>query len=195
MLIGYARTSTEDQVAGFEAQLGELTTAGCKKIFQEQVSSVAERDQLTELLSYVRDGDTVVVTKLDRLARSVAHLLSIVASIEARGASLRILAMQLDTSTATGKLMLTTLGAVAEFERSMMLERQRVGIAKAKAEGRYKGRPATAMKQGDAVRTLMAEGLGAVAIADRLGISRASVWRISRALDASASIEPGNVQH
>ena len=131
MLIGYARTSTVEQEAGFEAQKRDLSTVGCTKLFAEQVSSVAQRDELEAALDYLRDDDVLVVTKLDRLARSMANLLDIVARIEAKGASLRILAMNLDTTTATGKLMLNVLGSVAEFERSMMLERQREGIAKA----------------------------------------------------------------
>lgn len=184
MLIGYARTSTEDQAAGFEAQRRDLEAVGCKKIYSEQVSSVAERAQLDDLLNFIREGDVVVVTKLDRLARSVRNLLDIVAQIEAKGASLRILAMQLDTSTATGKLMLTTLGAVAEFERSMMLERQKEGIAKAKRDGKYKGRVPTAMAKTDQVRALLADGVGVCAAADQLGISRSSVWRISKAIAA-----------
>ena len=139
MQIGYARTSTVDQVAGFEAQRRDLSAAGCKKVFAEQVSSVAERQQLMAALDYLRDGDTLIVTKLDRVARSVRDLMEIVHRIETKGAGLRILAMNLDTTTPTGTLMLQVLGAVAEFERSMMLERQREGIAKAKAEGKYQG--------------------------------------------------------
>ena len=181
MLIGYARTSTADQEAGFDAQRRDLDAVGCKRIFAEQVSSVAQRDELAKLLSFIREGDVLVVTKLDRLARSMRDLLDIVAKIEAVGASLRILAMNLDTSTATGKLMLNVLGSVAEFERSMMLERQRESIAKAKADGKYKGRAPTAKAKAAEVKALAAESVGAVEIADRLGISRSSVWRIMSA--------------
>ena len=179
MLIGYARTSTVEQEAGFDAQRRDLVAVGCEKVFAEQVSSVAQRDQLQACLDYARDGDVIVVTKLDRLARSMAHLLDIVARIEAKGASLRILAMNLDTTTATGKLMLNVLGSVAEFERSMMLERQREGIAKAKSEGKYKGRAPTARAKSDEVRKLLASGIGPVEIATQLNISRSSVWRIA----------------
>src|SRR5690606_41482934 len=118
MLIGYARTSTLDQVAGFEAQRRDLEAAGCQKIFAEQVSSVGNRVQLKAALDYLREGDILVVTKLDRLARSVRDLMEIVDTIEAKGAGLRILGMNLDTTTPTGRLMLQVLGAVAEFERS-----------------------------------------------------------------------------
>ena len=113
--------------------------AGCEKVFAEQISSIAQRNQLQDALDYIREGDVLVVTKLDRLARSMPDLLNIIAKVERKGASLRILGMSLDTTTATGKLMLNVLGSVAEFERSMMLERQREGIAKAKADGKYKG--------------------------------------------------------
>ena len=181
MIIGYARTSTVEQEAGFEAQQRDLAAAGCTKVFAEQVSSMAQRDQLDAALAYLRDGDVLVVTKLDRLARSMRNLLDIVAQIEAKGASLRILAMNLDTSTATGKLMLNVLGSVAEFERSMMLERQKDGITKAKGEGKYKGRAPTAMAKADDVHALVLEGLGTMAIAERLGVSRTSVWRIVKA--------------
>ena len=149
MLIGYARTSTLDQKAGIEAQVRDLQVAGCERLFQEQVSSVdvANREQLALALDFIREGDALVVTKLDRLARSVAHLMTILEALKAKGASLRILSMGIDTSTPTGKLMLTLLGGVAEFEREIMLERQREGIAKAKAEGKYKGRKPTARRR------------------------------------------------
>jgi DNA invertase Pin-like site-specific DNA recombinase len=181
MIIGYARTSTVEQVAGFEAQHRDLTTAGCGKVFAEQVSSVAQREQLEAALDYLRDGDVLVVTKLDRLARSMRDLLGIVSTIEAKGASLRILAMGMDTTTATGKLMLNVLGSVAEFERQMMLERQREGVAKAKAEGKYKGRAPTARNQATKVRELLATGLGVCDVAEQLSMSRSSVWRITKA--------------
>ena len=180
MLIGYARTSTVDQEAGFEAQKRDLEAAGCKKVFSEQVSSVATRAQLDIALDYLRDDDVLVVTKLDRLARSMRDLLDIVARIEAKGANLRILAMNLDTTTATGKLMLNVLGSVAEFERSMMLERQREGIAKAQAEGKYRGRVPTARAKSGDVQRLLAEGRGPSEIAAQLGMSRSSVWRIGK---------------
>ncbi len=180
MILGYARTSTFDQKAGIEAQLKELTTAGCEKIFSEQVSSVdmVARKKLVEALEYLRDGDTLVVTKLDRLARSVGHLMELLDVLKAKGAHLRILSMGIDTGTATGKLMLTVLGGVAEFEREIMLERQREGIAKAKAAGKYKGRQPTARAKAAEVKQLHDEGVGATEIAKRLGIGRASVYRI-----------------
>lgn len=180
MLIGYARTSTLDQKAGLEAQERDLAAAGCERVFVEQVSSVdvAKRERLAETLAFARQGDTLVVTKLDRLARSVAHLVDLLGQLEAKGVALRILTMGIDTSTPTGKLMLTILGGVAEFEREIMLERQREGIAKAKAEGKYKGRAPTARSKADEVLALHKQGIGGTEIAKRLGIGRASVYRI-----------------
>lgn len=181
MLVGYARTSTVEQEAGMAAQERDLLSLGCERVFAERVSSVAKRAQLDAALDFVRHGDTLVVTKLDRLARSVADMLGIVARLEAKGVALRVLSMgdgPLDTGTATGKLTLTMLGAVAEFERSLMLERQREGIAAAKAEGKYKGRQPTAQKQADAVLKLKEEGVRPVEIARRLNIGRSSVYRI-----------------
>jgi DNA invertase Pin-like site-specific DNA recombinase len=175
MQIGYARTSTLDQEAGLDAQLVAL--AECEKVFREQVSSVGDRPQLTAALDQIRAGDTLIVTKLDRLARSVQHLLEIRKALDAKRAALRVLNLNLDTSTATGKLLFTMIGAVAEFEREMMLERQREGIAKAKAEGKYKGRKPTAKAQAGEVKALREQGLGASEIAKRLGIGRASVYR------------------
>lgn len=178
-LVGYARTSTTDQKAGLEAQLRDLDAAGCTKVFREELSSVADtRPQLQAALDWVREGDTLLVTKLDRLARSVADLVAITEALRAKGVGLRILAMNLDTATPTGKLMLNLLGSIAEFERELMLERQREGIAKAKAEGKYVGRQPTARRQAREVLRLKAEGKSAGDIVATLGISRASVFRI-----------------
>src|SRR3954449_10855849 len=178
MLVGYARTSTLDQTAGFEAQLAELAQAGCEKVFREQVSSVSPRAQLEAALDYIRDGDALVVCKLDRLARSTQHLLEIVERVKRKGAHLSVLNLGMDTSTATGKLLLTMIAAIGQFEREMMLERQREGIAKAKSEGKYKGRAPTARAKAEQARALRAEGVGATEIAKRLRIGRASVYRV-----------------
>lgn len=177
--VGYARTSTVEQVAGLEAQIRDLGAAGCEEIFSEQVSSVAERPQLDACLKYIRKGDVLVVTKMDRLARSVADLLRIVDLVQSKGAALRILDMDMDTSSPTGRMILTTLGAVAEFERALMLERQREGIARAKEAGKYKGRKPTARAKADEVKRMHQQhGIRPTDIAKRLEISRASVYRI-----------------
>jgi DNA invertase Pin-like site-specific DNA recombinase len=180
MIVGYARTSTVEQLAGLEAQERDLHVAGVEKLFTEQTSSVGARANLDAAIDFVREGDTFVVTKIDRLARSVADLCAIVARIERKGASLRILAMNLDTASPTGKLMLNVIGSVAQFEREVMLERQREGIAKAKSEGRYKGRAPTARAKSADVLRLDKEGLTREAIAAQLGISESSVYRALR---------------
>lgn len=177
-LVGYARTSTLEQMAGLESQVRDLTTAGCTKIFQEQVSSVdTKRPELERVLDYVREGDTLVVSKLDRLARSMANLMEIMGKLRLKGVELKILALNLDTSTPTGKLMLNMLGSIAEFERELMLERQREGIAKAKADGKYRGRAPTARKKADRVREMRSQGKTVVVIMEELAISRSSVFR------------------
>lgn len=178
MKIGYARTSTLEQVAGFDAQIEELNNLGCDKIFQEQVSSVAQRDELNQAIDFVRDGDVLVVTKLDRLARSISHLWTIIETLESKNVGLRVLDLGIDTKSATGKLILTLLGGINAWEREMMLERQREGIAKAKAEGKYKGRKPTALAKADEVLEMKAKGFGATAIAKKLCIGRSSVYRI-----------------
>ncbi|NFV81898.1 recombinase family protein [Magnetospirillum aberrantis] len=177
MLVGYARTSTIDQQAGLEAQVRDLKAAGCEKLFCEQVSSVdvVAREQLALALDFVREGDVLIVTKLDRLARSVSHLLQITQTLEEKGVGLRIQNMGMDTSTPNGRLMLTLLGGIAQWEREVMLERQREGIAKAKAEGKYKGRRPTIKPE--EVRALKAQGVRPADIARTLGIGRASVYR------------------
>ena len=178
MKVGYGRTSTFEQQAGLEAQLRGLQAVGCQKVFSEQVSSVGKRPQLEACLDFVREGDTLVITKLDRLARSTQHLLEIADLVKRKGADLHILNLNIETSTATGKLLLTMIAAVATFEREMMLERQREGIAKAKAEGKYRGRKPTARARAAEIAALRADGVRPVDIARRLGIGRASVYRI-----------------
>jgi DNA invertase Pin-like site-specific DNA recombinase len=178
MLIGYARTSTLEQEAGLEAQLRELKALGCEKVFQEQASSVGPRKALEQALEFTREGDTLIVTKLDRLARSVPHMWEIIRRLQAKGVGVRIVNLGIDTNTPTGKLMLNILGGVAEFEREMMLERQREGIAKAKAEGKYRGRKPTVQVKADRIHTMHAQGISLSEIARRLDIGKASVHRV-----------------
>jgi DNA invertase Pin-like site-specific DNA recombinase len=184
MDIGYARTSTLQQSAGLEAQVRDLRSYGCEQVLSEQVSSVAQREQLEKAVGALRSGDKLVVTKLDRLARSVTHLGKLLEVLEAKGAGLVILSMggqTLDTTTATGKMMLNVMASVAQFEREMMLERQKEGIAKAKEEGRYKGRTPTAMAKSDSVVALVNSGMSKQKVADQMGIGVASVYRILKA--------------
>jgi DNA invertase Pin-like site-specific DNA recombinase len=180
MLIGYARTSTTDQQAGFDAQLVELEIYGCERIFKEQVSAVASRGELDTATDMLRDGDKLVVTKLDRLARNVMHMGELLQQIEAKGAGLVILSLgseTVDTMTATGKLILNMMVSVAQFEREMMKERQVEGIKRAQAEGKYKGRVPTAMRQADKVKALVEAGVQRVQVQEQLGISKASYYR------------------
>lgn len=178
MKVGYARTSTVDQEAGFEAQIRDLKAAGCEEIFQEQVSSDGKRRELEKALQFVRKGDTLVVTKLDRLARSIHHLGEITAALEAKNVPLQILDLGVDTSTATGQLVMNVLGSVAQFERDMMLERQREGIAKAKGLGRYRGRkPVGEAKRQEALR-LKSEGLKPAEIVRQMGIGKTTLYKI-----------------
>ena len=181
MLIGYARTSTFDQKAGLEGQIEQLTATGCNKIFAEQVSSVAEREQLNLALDFVREGDALVIVRLDRLARSTRDLLGIIEQLEAKHVGLRVLdfgGTEMDTQSPTGKLMLTMFGALAQFERELMLVRQREGIERAKREGKYRGRVPTARRRLSEMQKLAAEGLTPPEIANRLNLSRASVYRL-----------------
>jgi DNA invertase Pin-like site-specific DNA recombinase len=190
MIVGYARTSTAEQHAGILGQIRDLNAAGCEKVYSEQVSSMVARAELERALEFVREGDVLIVTKPDRLARNTAELLAIETELTKRGVGLIILSMggeRLDTRNPTSKLMLTILAGVATWEREIMLERQREGIAKAKAEGKYKGRAPTAKSQSDQILALEAEGLKKREIAERLGISIPSVFRILADMRAEAA--------
>ena len=178
MKIGYARTSTTEQVASLEAQKRDLEAAGCAEVFFEQISSVQKRSELERLLRFIRKGDALTVTKLDRLARSIPDLVKIVETLESKEATLCILDMQLDTSSPTGKLLLNLVGSIAQFEREIMLQRQREGISVAKAAGFYKGRKPTARNKSNQVYELYDRGVRAAEIAQQLSISRASTYRI-----------------
>lgn len=178
MKIGYARTSTAEQHYGFEDQIEELTKAGCERIFREQVSSVAERAELDKMLEFIRAGDTLIVTKVDRLARSVLRLCEMVEFLQRKGASLVILAFGLDTSTTGGAAMLQMLGVFAEMERKQMLERQKIGIARARTDGKYRGREPTARAKRADVINMKLDGIAPAEIARTLGIARSSVYRI-----------------
>jgi DNA invertase Pin-like site-specific DNA recombinase len=182
MKVGYARTSTIEQVAGIEAQVRDLLAAGVEKenIFQEHASAVKQRDGLEKALAFVRKGDTLIVTKLDRLARSVPDLYKIVDILKEKEVNLNILTLGVDTGTAAGKVMLTMMGAFAEFEREIMLERQKEGIEKAKEEGKYIGRRPIPAEIVQAVETFLETGVSKTWIAKRLNIGEATVYRIAK---------------
>ena len=180
MLYGYARVSSVDQDLTIQRQ--KLTAAGCDVVRAEKITGTTTegRDELDILLAFLREGDTLVVTRIDRLARSIRDLQNIVHDLKSRGIVLRATEQPIDTSTAAGKCFLDMLGVFAEFETNLRKERQLEGIAKAKADGKYKGRrPSVDI---EAVRKLRAEGLGATEIAERLGIGRASVYRAIEAM-------------
>ncbi|SIT52814.1 DNA invertase [Mesorhizobium prunaredense] len=179
MFVGYSRTSQIDQVAGYEAQLRDLHAAGCEKIFGEQVSSVnSSRPELERAIDFARENDVLVVTRLDRLARSVSDLSQIVARLEAKQVGLKILDMAIDTTSPTGRLLMNLVGSIAQFEREIMLARQREGIAKAKAENKFRGRAPTARRKAHQIMELHRAGQGASEIAMATGVGRSSVYRI-----------------
>jgi len=172
--VGYARVSSVGQ--SLEAQKEALQL--CDKLFVEKASAKnRDRPVLEQTLDYVREGDTLICTRLDRIARSTGDLLSIVDQLQGKGVQFKLLQMDLDTNTATGKLILTTLGAIATFERELMLERQAEGIARAKADGKYKGRKPTAMEKKPEVQQLKEQGFNPSQISKKLGVSRSSVYR------------------
>lgn len=174
-MIGYARVSSDDQDCSIQVQA--LRNAGCTTIRSEKHTgtTTAGRHELDTILSFLHKGDTLMVTRIDRLARSVADLERIVAELRAKGAHLRATEQPIDTSTPAGIAFLQMLGVFAQFETAIRRERQLEGIAKAKAAGVYKGRkPSVDVAE---VRALREQGLGGTEIAQKLGIGRASVYR------------------
>jgi DNA invertase Pin-like site-specific DNA recombinase len=174
-IYGYARVSTTDQT--LDIQQAALKAAGCDVIRSEKRSGTTTtgRAELQTVLDFLRPGDVLMVTRIDRLARSIGDLQDIVRAVKAKGASLKATEQPIDTATAAGKAFLDMLGVFAEFETNLRKERQMEGIAKAKAAGVYKGRPASV----DPARVLQlkSDGMGPSKIARTLGIGRASVYR------------------
>jgi DNA invertase Pin-like site-specific DNA recombinase len=185
---GYARVSTIDQ--DLTIQRNALKAAGCEVIRAEKASGTRRdgRSELQVLMDFVHAGDAVVVTRIDRLARSIKDLQDIVHELKARGVTLQATEQPIDTSTAAGKAFLDMLGVFAEFETNLRRERQLEGVAKAKAKGVYKGRRPTIDAQ--RVRQMLKDGTGPTAIAAELGITRSSVYRLTRSTPASAPAPP-----
>ncbi|MBF5090582.1 recombinase family protein [Novosphingobium sp. NBM11] len=176
MIVGYARVSTTDQ--SLDVQMDELAAHGCERIFQDQASGTSRaRAGLVEMMQFVRDGDTIVVSRLDRFARSLTDLFQLLDELNRKGVAFQCVHQSIDTSSSTGKLTLAILGAVAEFENDIRRERQRAGIAKAKANGVYKGRRACI--DADQVKAMLAQDMTASAIASELRCHRQSVYRIT----------------
>lgn len=176
-IYGYARVSTEDQ--DLSIQRDELKAAGCEIIREEKISGTSRqgRKELETLIEFLRTGDTLVVTRLDRLARSMDDLSGIARELHDRGVALKATEQPVDTGSAAGKAFFQMLGVFAEFETNLRRERQMEGIAKAKAAGVYKGRKPSI--DADEVRRLRdLEGMGATEIAKKLGIARTSVYRV-----------------
>lgn len=176
MIVGYARVSTEEQ--SLEAQTERLKAFGCDRIVEEKVSgkSIDGREGLKAIMKLIGPGDVLVVCKLDRLSRTTIEMLQLIQEISERGARFKSLSEDwADTTTEAGLLVVTVMAGVAQFERARMLSRQRDGIARARAEGKFRGRPAK--MPNDEIRTLRANGMGATAIAKHLKIGRASVYR------------------
>ena len=177
MLVGYARVSSVGQ--SLEVQREQLKAAGCEKLFEEKRSgrTAADRPQLQAALEFVREGDALVVTRLDRLARSITDLRQMVDGLAAKGVAFRCLQQgALDTTRSDGKLLLNILGSFAEFEADIRRERQMEGIAKAKAAGVYRGRKASI--DTSAIRAALEAGEKPAHVAKRLGIARSSVYRL-----------------
>ena len=182
-LVGYARVSSAGQ--SLEVQREQLEAAGCNKVFEEKRSgrTAADREALSAALEWVREGDTLAVTRLDRLARSSLDLHQIIAKLAGKGVGFRALQQgAVDTDSSSGKMMLAILGAVAEFEGDIRRERQMEGIEKAKARGVYKGRPATLDRA--AILSALEAGERPYEVARRLKVARSSVYRVA----AEASI-------
>jgi DNA invertase Pin-like site-specific DNA recombinase len=178
MIYGYARVSTIDQ--DLSIQHAALTAAGCTVVRSEKVTgtSTEGRQELATLLQFLREGDTLVITRIDRLARSLRDLQNIVHDLRQRGVTLKATEQPIDTSTAAGKCFLDMLGVFAEFETNLRKERQMEGIARAKANGVYAGKGRPTSIDVARVREMKAQGVGATDIAKALSIGRASVYRV-----------------
>lgn len=177
-LVGYARVSTIDQ--NYTTQVDALKKAGCKKIFAEKKSGTTKNDReaFSECMEYIREGDTLVVTRVDRLTRSIRDLQNLLHELDDRQIHLKAIEQPVDTASASGKLFLDILGVFAEFETNLRKERQLEGVARAKRDGKYKGRKPTARVQKNEVIKLTNQGFTRVAVAKKLNIGIASIYRI-----------------
>ncbi len=181
MLIGYARVSTSDQ--NLDLQLDALKKAGCTKIFHDTISGAkAERPGLDDALAYLRTGDTLTVWRLDRLGRSLKHLIEVINKLNKEDKEFKSLQESLDTATPTGKLIFHVLGALAEFERSLIRERTKAGLAAARARGRIGGRPRVlSAKKVALLNSMLRDKSNSVAdVSQALGVSRATIYNYTK---------------
>jgi len=174
---GYARVSTADQ--SLDAQLATLREVGCARLWSEHASGAdRERPELAAMLEYLRPGDALVVTKLDRLARSVAHLVELVSVLQERGIDLIVISQNIDTTTPAGRLLFHVIAAVGEFERDLIRERTKEGLKSAADQGRKGGRPVVCgAEKTEAAQRLIASGMSVSAAANQLGVSRRTLHR------------------
>jgi DNA invertase Pin-like site-specific DNA recombinase len=186
MKIGYARVSTKDQEGSLEGQHAALEAEGCERVFEDRLSGArADRPGLREAMDYARTGDVLVVARLDRLGRSLPDALRAVQELSERGIGLKALDVELDTSTAAGRLMLNMLLVLADWERDLLRERTREGVARARAAGKRPGpRPKLSDEQISAVRAAVAGGETVSAVARSFGVSRQTIYK---ALDGAGS--------
>ena len=191
MKIGYARVSTKDQEGSLAGQEAALTAAGCSKVFTDRLSGAkADRPGLRDALAYLRDGeDTLVVARLDRLGRSIPDALRTVQDLAEREIGLQALDVQLDSTTASGKLMLNMLLVLAEWERDLLRERTREGVQRARAAGKVPGpRPKLSDEQIEAVRAAVAGGQTVSAAARSFGVSRPTIYKALGQTEASDAL-------
>ena len=192
MLIGYARVSTLNQ--NLDSQLSALKKAGCDKIFSEKISGVkTERKELNRCLEHLRSGDTLVIWKLDRLGRSLIHLIEILKALEANNISFRSLNDNIDTTTSTGKLFFHIMAAIAQFERDLISERTKAGLAAARAKGRRGGRPKGLSKEAEktalAAKAMYVDGKFTIKeICDKLSISKTTLYKYLRHLEVPIGV-------
>ena len=196
MIIGYARVSTQDQ--NLDLQTDELIRLGCQKIYQEKVSSGKERSQLMKMIENLREGDSVMVWKLDRLARSLKELINLIEIFKVKKVNFTSIKDSIDTSTVQGRLLLNIFGSLAEFERDTIRERTKAGLSAAKARGRMggkkKGLSPEAKKKAETAVMLYKQKKSAVEIAGIIGVGRATVYRYLEEMGQERNLQSADNQ-
>jgi DNA invertase Pin-like site-specific DNA recombinase len=194
MMIGYARVSTQEQ--NLDLQTDELTKLGCEKIYQEKVSSGKERPQLMKMIEHLREGDSVIVWKLDRLGRTVKELINLMEVFQAKKINFISIKDSIDTSTIQGRLLLNIFASLAEFERDIIHERTKAGLSAAKARGRSGGRKKgltpEAMKKAEIAVMLYKQQKSATEIAGIIGVGRATVYRYLEEMGQERNLQNTN---